>query len=59
MRELDGLYPGYGFASHKGYPTAEHLRNLRQRGVLPVHRRTFAPVRAALGLSPVQRHLEF
>jgi len=57
MRELDRLYPGYGFASHKGYPTAEHVRILNQRGALPVHRRTFAPVRAALGLSPVQRHL--
>ena len=59
MRELDSLYPGYGFASHKGYPTAEHLRILKQRGVLPVHRRTFAPVRALLGLSPEQRLLEF
>ena len=59
MRELDSLYPGYGFASHKGYPTAEHLRILKQRGVLPVHRRTFAPVRALLGLSPEQRLLQF
>ncbi len=59
MRELDSLYPGYGFASHKGYPTAEHLRILKQRGVLPVHRRTFAPVRALLGLSPEQRILQF
>jgi ribonuclease HII len=59
MRELDSLYPGYGFASHKGYPTAEHIRILKQRGVLPVHRRTFAPVRALLGLSPEQRILQF
>ena len=59
MRELDSLYPGYGFASHKGYPTAEHLRILKQRGVLPIHRRTFAPVRALLGLSPEQRILQF
>jgi len=57
MRELDHLYPGYGFASHKGYPTAEHLRILKQRGALPVHRRTFAPVRSVLGLSPVQGRL--
>jgi ribonuclease HII len=59
MRELDSLYPGYGFAAHKGYPTAEHLRVLKQRGALSIHRRTFAPVRAALGLSPVQRALQF
>ncbi len=59
MRELDSLYPGYGFASHKGYPTAEHIRILKQRGALPVHRRTFAPVRAVLGLSPEQRSLQF
>ncbi len=59
MRELDSLYPGYGFASHKGYPTAEHIRILKQRGALPVHRRTFAPVRAVLGLSPEQRPLQF
>ncbi len=59
MRELDSLYPGYGFASHKGYPTAEHIRILKQRGALPVHRRTFAPVRAVLGLSPEQRLFQF
>ncbi len=54
MHELDRLYPQYGFASHKGYPTQEHLRLLKELGPLPVHRRTFAPVRAALGLAPVQ-----
>ena len=59
MRELDSLYPGYGFAAHKGYPTAEHIRILKQRGALPVHRRTFAPVRAVLGLSPEQQDLQF
>ncbi len=59
MKDLDRLYPGYGFASHKGYATAEHIRILKQRGALPVHRRTFAPVRAVLGLLPEQRHLQF
>jgi ribonuclease HII len=49
MRELDGVYPGYGLARHKGYGTREHLLNLRQRGPCPIHRRTFAPVREALG----------
>lgn len=50
MAELDRVYPGYGFASHKGYPTPEHCRALDQLGPTPLHRRSFAPVRRALGL---------
>ncbi|WNG25141.1 ribonuclease HII [Cystobacter fuscus] len=50
MRELDTLYPGYGLAEHKGYPTASHVQAIHERGVLPIHRRSFAPVREALGL---------
>lgn len=46
---LDEKFPGYGFAAHKGYPTATHLRALREQGVSPIHRRSFAPVRALLG----------
>jgi len=46
--DLDARYPGYGFARHKGYPTPEHLRALRERGPTPVHRRSFRPV-AELG----------
>jgi ribonuclease HII len=49
MRELDERYPGYGLAEHKGYPTASHVQAIRDRGVLPIHRRSFAPVREALG----------
>jgi len=45
MQVLDETYPGYGFASHKGYPSKAHLAALERHGVLPVHRRTFAPVR--------------
>jgi ribonuclease HII len=45
MLVLDASYPGYGFASHKGYPSKAHLDALERLGVLPVHRRTFAPVR--------------
>jgi ribonuclease HII len=41
MQFYDGLYPGYGFAKHKGYPTAEHRQALRGLGVTPIHRRTF------------------
>jgi ribonuclease HII len=57
MVELDRMYSGYGFASHKGYPTPEHLQRLKKLGPLPVHRRSFAPVREALGLDPVQGSL--
>ena len=45
---LDALYPQYGFAQHKGYPTAVHLTALRVHGVCPEHRRTYAPVRKVL-----------
>lgn len=51
MRELDLRHPGYGFALHKGYPTPEHLENLRRLGPCDEHRRSFAPVRACLVLS--------
>jgi len=57
MIELDRQYVGYGFSSHKGYPTPEHCRLLMQKGALPVHRRSFAPVRRALALDPVQYNL--
>jgi len=48
MLELDRLYPQYGFARHKGYPTAEHLRLLQQHGALPQYRRSFGPVKRLL-----------
>lgn len=47
MVELDGLYPGYGLAKHKGYGTREHLSNLQRLGPSPIHRRSFAPLREA------------
>lgn len=46
--ELHTRYPEYGFAIHKGYPTAAHLAALRQFGACAVHRKTFGPVRAVL-----------
>jgi ribonuclease HII len=55
MRELCGRYPGYGFATHKGYGTPQHLDALRRLGPSPVHRRTFGPVKALLA----QRTLPF
>lgn len=48
MRELDTRYPVYGFGRHMGYATAAHLRAIREHGASPVHRRSFAPVRAVL-----------
>lgn len=43
--ELEQRFPGYGFAQHKGYPTAAHLEALVRLGPTVVHRRSFAPVR--------------
>ena len=47
---LDGVYPGYGFASNKGYPTAAHLQALGALGVTPIHRRSFAPIKKILAV---------
>jgi ribonuclease HII len=57
MCELDRQYPGYDFAKHKGYPVKEHVAAIARLGVLPIHRRSFAPVREALGLEPKQVEL--
>lgn len=46
MHELDAVHPGYGFAAHKGYSTPEHFAALEKLGPCPIHRRSFAPVRA-------------
>lgn len=51
LRELEAQYPGYGFATHKGYPTAAHLQALQTLGVTPVHRRSFAPVKKILAIT--------
>jgi len=48
MLQLHQQYPLYGFAEHKGYPTAAHLAALREHGVSEVHRRSFKPVREIL-----------
>lgn len=52
MEALAIRYPHYGFEKHKGYPTKAHLDALRQWGVTPYHRRSFAPVKAALNQAP-------
>jgi ribonuclease HII len=57
MAEFDQVYAGYNFASHKGYPTPEHCRLLKELGAVPIHRRSFARVREVLGLDPIQTEL--
>lgn len=53
MLELDGRWPAYGFSQHKGYGTEAHLAALARHGVCEEHRRSFAPVAAALALNGV------
>lgn len=48
MIDMDGVFPGYGFAQHKGYGTKAHRQALLCLGASPAHRRSFAPVRRAL-----------
>ncbi|MGE6246313.1 ribonuclease HII [Psychrobacter proteolyticus] len=48
MYALDTQYPEYGIAKHKGYPTRAHMEAIEKYGVLPTHRRSFAPVRKML-----------
>ncbi len=57
MTEFDAIHPGYNFKTHKGYPTPEHCRCLQELGATPIHRRSFARVRTALGLDPIQDSL--
>lgn len=48
MIEMDGVYPGYGLAKHKGYPTKVHIEALHKLGVTKIHRKTFGPVKKVL-----------
>ncbi|MHC6528128.1 ribonuclease HII [Vibrio proteolyticus] len=50
MEALDVLYPQFGFAQHKGYPTKAHFEAIEQHGVIDQHRKSFKPVKKALGL---------
>lgn len=50
MRDYDAAYPGYGFARHKGYCTADHVAAVEQLGPSPIHRTSFAPVAMAAQL---------
>jgi ribonuclease HII len=51
MQHAELIYPGYGFAKHKGYGTVAHVDALRRQGVCQLHRRSFQPVRLALASS--------
>lgn len=44
MLEMDRLYPNYGFAKHQGYGTKMHLDAIKEYGITPIHRKTFAPI---------------
>lgn len=57
MVEYDQTYPGYGFAQHKGYPVAAHVRAIEKLGVSPIHRKSFGPVRRLLTPAPHQTEL--
>lgn len=48
MIALDKVYPGYGFADHKGYPTTVHMAALDKLGVTPIHRTSYGPIKAKL-----------
>lgn len=50
MEELDKLHPEFGFAKHKGYPTKAHFEAIEQHGVIEQHRKSFKPVKRALGI---------
>lgn len=55
MHNLDQQYPQYGFAKHKGYPTAAHVSALNEHGPCPEHRRSYKPVQRALNVRSAQR----
>ncbi|MDY0294958.1 MAG: ribonuclease HII [Acholeplasmataceae bacterium] len=48
MIEMDKLFPAYGFAKHKGYPTKEHVEAIKTYGILPIHRKTYEPIKSML-----------
>lgn len=63
MRVHDAEYPGYGFASHKGYPTPAHFKAIKTLGICPIHRKSFGivkqMVRTAAGFPPPEQQLLF
>lgn len=50
MVEFDKVYPGYGFAGHKGYPTKKHMQALTELGICPIHRVSYGPIKKILAM---------
>lgn len=60
MDKYAELYPQYGFKKNKGYGTPEHIKALKEFGVLPIHRKTFEPIKSMLNKElKIQLELEF
>lgn len=59
MMELEELYPGYGFAKHKGYGVEAHIAAIKKLGVCPEHRKTFEPIATMLGISKKKKVPDF
>jgi len=59
MRKMDKKYPDWNFLKHKGYATKDHLERLKQFGVSPIHRKSFAPVRLLLQRSKYPHEKSF
>lgn len=55
---MESLYPGYGFATHKGYPTEMHRKKLMQLGPCKIHRHSFSPVRDAMHRIKLEKNVE-
>jgi ribonuclease HII len=53
MVEMETLYPGYGFAKHKGYPTKQHIDALKRLGVSKIHRKSFRPVSEFINIATI------
>ncbi|CAA0115684.1 Ribonuclease HII [BD1-7 clade bacterium] len=56
MIAFDEVYPGYGLAKHKGYPTKQHMQAIKELGVTPIHRRSFGPVKAIIAQTDLFPH---
>lgn len=57
MNDMEGHYPGYGFAKHKGYGTAAHLGAMAELGVTEIHRRSFKPCQSPIALRPIRTEI--
>ncbi|CAA0108860.1 Ribonuclease HII [BD1-7 clade bacterium] len=56
MIAFDEVYPGYGLAKHKGYPTKQHMQAIKELGITPIHRRSFGPVKVIIAQTELFPH---